>query len=158
MTNLILTVIGLAVALGASVRVILHQSGVGGMALTLYPLLATAIPIAIPIVAWIVAEILTERRYMHEGTGESVDEILARLGARDGPGFHDHGAPDGIIPLLRRMCGLPVHTSIYERLDGRLVPLTREERAGIAPIELEMYPKKIAREMMLHRQRIRDAI
>ena len=131
MSNLILTVIGLALAIGASVRVALRQSGLTGAALVLYPLLAAVIVIAIPIVTGVVGAILTERRYMREGSGESVEEILARLQARGGPAFHDHDAPGGIVARLRRMCGLPVHTTIYERLDGRLVPLTKEERKGI---------------------------
>lgn len=83
---------------------------------------------------------------------DDLDQTIERLVARSGPPFHDLPPKHGLVASLMRVLGVPLHTHYYERLDGSRVLLTSEEAAGIAPIELEMWSKKVARRMMRDRR------
>lgn len=82
-----------------------------------------------------------------------VTDTVAHLKDRGGPIFHELPVPARPLAMIRRFLGLPVHTHTYERLDGKRIKLTSEEKAGIAPIELELFSKGVARQMMRDRQR-----
>lgn len=67
--------------------------------------------------------------------------------------FHDLPKPSGPLAVIRRFLGLPIHTHTYERLDGKRIKLTSEEKDGIAPIELKLFSKSVAQQMMRDRKR-----
>ena len=50
----------------------------------------------------------------------------------------------------------PQHTHYYERVDGRRIPVTEEERQQIPPIELELFTPEYARRLMKDRQQYRE--
>lgn len=84
---------------------------------------------------------------------DNIDSVLDRLVERGGNPFHEVPAARGPAALLRHLFGLPPITHYYERLDGKRIYLTSEEASQMAPIELELGSKKIARQMMLERRR-----
>lgn len=88
---------------------------------------------------------------------DSVNDTLDRMMARGGTPFHEAPSATGLIAFLRRLLGMPRYTHYYEKLDGSHVPLTKEEASEIAPIELEMFSKKAAVQMMRDRRQHRSA-
>lgn len=84
---------------------------------------------------------------------EIIDRTIERMVERGGPPFHELPEKRGAVAMLMRLLGIPPYTHYYERIDGDRILLTREEVSGIAPIELEMFPKKVARRMMVRRRK-----